>query len=83
MTLAAKKNGAWITYSSKDYVKKRQPCELWSFATGYSEGDRIQSVSNKPSEWNFLDHGHEPDRGSACSGIPPISREEYQYILEH
>ncbi|HQH40338.1 MAG TPA: AMP-binding protein, partial [Bacteroidales bacterium] len=81
--LAAKKNGAWITYSSKDYVKNANLVSCGLLQLGIQKGDRILSVSNNRPEWNFLDMGMSQIGAVHVPVYPTISREEYQYILEH
>jgi len=81
--LAAKKNGSWITFSSKEYVKNANYVSCGLLQLGISKGDRILSVSNNRPEWNFLDMGMSQIGAVHVPVYPTISREEYQYILQH
>lgn len=81
--LAAKKNGSWITYSSKEYVKNANYVSCGLLHLGLLKGDRILSVSNNRPEWNFLDMGMSQIGAVHVPVYPTISKEEYHYILSH
>ncbi|MCF8224518.1 MAG: long-chain fatty acid--CoA ligase [Bacteroidales bacterium] len=81
--LAARINGSWKKYSSKEYVKAAYYVAYGLLAIGLKKGDKIAMISNNRPEWNFL------DMGMSMAGIvnvpiyPTISDEEYTYILNH
>jgi long-chain acyl-CoA synthetase len=81
--LAARSNGGWKKYSSKEYVSTATAIAYGLMALGLKPGDRIVTISNNRPEWNFM------DMGMSMAGIvqvpvyPTISAEEYAYILDH
>lgn len=81
--LAARTNGDWKKYSSKEYVSTATAVAYGLMALGLKPGDRIVTISNNRPEWNFM------DMGMSMAGIvqvpvyPTISAEEYAYILDH
>ncbi|MEX2370640.1 MAG: long-chain fatty acid--CoA ligase [Bacteroidales bacterium] len=81
--LAARIDGTWQKYSSRDYVDISYAVAYGLLAMGLKKGDKIATISNNRPEWNFM------DMGMAMAGLvqvpiyPTISAEEYEYILEH
>ncbi|MEX0986296.1 MAG: long-chain fatty acid--CoA ligase [Bacteroidales bacterium] len=81
--LAARIDGTWQKYSSRDYVDNSYAVAYGLLAMGLKKGDKIATISNNRPEWNFM------DMGMAMAGLvqvpiyPTISAEEYEYILEH
>ncbi|MDF1571834.1 MAG: long-chain fatty acid--CoA ligase [Bacteroidales bacterium] len=81
--LAARTNGDWKKYSSKEYVSTATAVAYGLMALELKPGDRIVTISNNRPEWNFM------DMGMSMAGIvqvpvyPTISAEEYAYILDH
>lgn len=81
--LGGKNNGEWYTYSTEQYFKKSHQFGLGLLALGFEKGDKIATVTANRPEWNFV------DMGMAMAGVvhvpmyPNISKDEYQYILEH
>jgi len=82
-TLAARINGTWKKYSSKDYMDNSYAVAYGILSLGLKKGDKIATISNNRPEWNFF------DMGMAMAGVvqvpiyPTISEEEYEYILNH
>src|SRR6056297_3486806 len=81
--LAARVEGAWKKYSTREYVEQAYTFAAALLEMGFQKGDRIASVSNNRPEWNIM------DMGMAMAGVvhvpvyPTISKSEYEYILEH
>lgn len=81
--LAGKKNGDWVKYSTREYVKLSKLFGLGLLANGFRKGDKIATVTNNRPEWNFA------DMGMLMTGIvhvpiyPTISPDEYRHILRH
>ncbi len=81
--LAGKKDGEWIKFSEKDYIRYSNLFSYGLLALGFKRGDKIATVSNNRPEWNFV------DMGMLQSGIihvpiyPTISADEYKHILSH
>ena len=81
--LGGKINGKWYTYSTKEYFKKSHQFAMGLLALGLKKGDKVATITNNRPEWNFV------DMGTAMAGVvhvpvyPNISKEEYEYILNH
>lgn len=81
--LGGKINGKWYTYSTKEYFKKSHYFAMGLLALGLKKGDKVATITNNRPEWNFV------DMGTAMAGVvhvpvyPNISKEEYEYILNH
>ncbi len=81
--LAARIDGSWKKYTSKEYVATAYEVAYGLMALGLEPGDRIVTISNNRPEWNFM------DMGMSMAGIvqvpiySTISAEEYAYILDH
>jgi len=81
--LCFKKNGAWIKFSSQEYIDHSYNFCYGLYESGFRRGDRIITISSNRPEWNFA------DMGMAMAGIvhvpvfTSLSNQEYQYIIEH
>lgn len=81
--LGGKKDGAWYTFSTEEYVEKSQQFAMGIMALGLKKGDKIATVTTNRPEWNFA------DMGMAMTGVvhvpiyPTIGEDEYRYILHH
>lgn len=81
--LGGKKDGAWYTFSTEEYVEKSHQFALGIMALGLKRGDKIATVTTNRPEWNFA------DMGMAMTGVvhvpiyPTIGEDEYKYILQH
>ncbi len=81
--LAARIDGEWKKYSSREYVSTAYSVAYGLMAMGLKKGDRIVTISNNRPEWNFM------DMGMALAGMvhvpvyPTIGDKEYEYILNH
>jgi len=81
--LAAKRDGEWIKFSSKEYIMHSENFALGLIEMGYKGGDKIITVTNNRPEWNFA------DMGMSSAGIvhvpvyPTITDDEYRHILSH
>lgn len=77
-----KKNGKWISYSTKEYYEYSNFVAAYFMSLGLKKGDRIATFTNNSPEWNFVDIGmsmlgiiHVPIHLS-------ISGSELKYILD-
>ena len=83
MTIASKENGEWKKYSTKEYREKSNYFSYGLLSLGFKRGDKIATITNNRTEWNFV------DMGSAHIGIvhvpifPIISQSEFEHILTH
>ena len=81
--LGGKKDGAWYTFSTEEYVEKSHLFAMGIMALGLKKGDKIATVTTNRPEWNFA------DMGMAMTGVvhvpiyPTIGEDEYRYILHH
>ena len=81
--LAGKENGAWVRYSTNDYINY---CNWVSYALldiGIKKGDKVAIISNNRPEWIFTDLGISQIGAISVPVYPTISKEEYAYILGH
>jgi long-chain acyl-CoA synthetase len=83
VALAAKRNGKWETFSTKEYRKKADLFSLGLLAMGFEHGDKIAIVTNNRPEWNFLDIGLSQIGCVQVTVYPTISETEYRHILSH
>jgi long-chain acyl-CoA synthetase len=81
--LCFKQNGAWIKFSSDDYIKLSNDFCRGLHELGLKKGDKIITVSPSRPEWNFI------DMGMAMIGIvhvpvfTSLNKYEYEYILRN
>lgn len=81
--LAAKENGKWVKYSSKNYVHNATMVSYGLMAMGLKGGDKIATVSNNRPEWNFLDMGMNQAGIIHVPVYPTISDTDFSYLLNH
>jgi len=81
--LAGKEDGAWVKYSSAQYIENANNVSYGLLAFGLKKGDRIATISNNRPEWNFVDMGMSQAGLIHVPVYPTISAEEYTYILDH
>ena len=55
--LCFKQNGAWIKYSSHEYIECSYNFCYGLYELGFRRGDKIITVSSNRPEWNFIDMG--------------------------
>ncbi len=81
--LCGKQNGAWVKYSTTDYIRLSHQFSYGLLELGIRRGDKVITVSNNRPEWNFA------DMGMAMAGVvhvpvfTSLSQAEYQYIIRH
>jgi len=81
--LAAKKDGQWIKYSSRQY---NEFCQFFAYGLlelGFNTGDKIVNITNNRPEWNFVDHGMTMIGVVHVPVYTSMSVSEYSYIFEH
>ncbi len=81
--LAGKKNGEWVKYSTKEYIKMSNLFGIGLLAMGFNKGDKIATVTNNRPEWNFADMGMMQAGIVHIPIYPTISPDEYRHILTH
>lgn len=73
--LAAKENGTWVKYSTKDYLDNSTNLAYGLLATGVQPGDNVGIIANNRPEWNFAD--------MACLMCGAIDIPIYPTISDH
>jgi long-chain acyl-CoA synthetase len=81
--LACKLNGKWVKYSSADYINNATFISYGLLAMGLKKGDKVATIANNRPEWNFIDMGVSQAGMIHIPIYPTISKEEYDYILQH
>ncbi len=82
-TLASKKDGTWVKYSTKDYIELSRYVSCGLLELGFKKGDKIATISNNCPEWNILDMGMLQIGVIQVPVYPTISAEDHAYILNH
>jgi len=82
-SLAAKRNGKWIKFSTKQYRENVNNFSYGLLEMGFKPGDKIATVSNNRPEWNFVDFGMAQVGVVHIPIYPTISDSDYQHILRH
>ena len=81
--LAGKKNGTWQRFSTVEYIKYADAFSYGLMAMGLKKGDMVATISNNRPEWNFVDMGLSQAGIVHVPIYPTISKEDYDYILNH
>jgi long-chain acyl-CoA synthetase len=79
----AKQNGAWVKYSTGDYIEISHAFCYGLLELGLKKGDKIITVSNNRPEWNFADIGMAMIGVIHVPVFTSLSTAEYRYIIEH
>ncbi len=79
--LAAKENGQWRKYSTKECLDIIQKFSLGLMALGVKKGDKIAIVSNNRPEWIFTDQAVLQLGAVDVPVYSTISPREYEYIF--
>lgn len=80
---AAKRNGKWVKFSTRDYIQQSHWFAYGLLEMGLKPGDKISTINNNRPEWNFV------DMGLAMSGIihvplfATLDAAGYKKIIEH
>ncbi len=79
--LCFKRSGAWIKYSTHEYIENSNNICFGLFKMGLRKGDKIITATSNRPEWNFV------DMGMAMLGIvhvpifTSLGAGEYEYII--
>jgi len=79
----AKRNGTWITYSTKDYIEISNNVSLGFLAMGIKKGDKIVTISTNRPEWNFVDIGMCQIGAVHVPVYSTLSDADFNFILRH
>ena len=81
--LCGKQNGAWIKYSSDDYIDYSYNFSYGLLDMGIQKGDKIITISNNRPEWNFADMGMSMIGVIHVPVFTSLASVDYQYIISH
>ncbi|MBS9774077.1 MAG: long-chain fatty acid--CoA ligase [Tenacibaculum sp.] len=81
---STKYNGEWKSISSKEYIDKANTVSRGLLRLGIKPNDKIAVIStNNRTEWNICDIGILQTGAQNVPIYPTISKEDYEYILNH
>ncbi len=79
-----KYNGEWQSISTKEYIEKANTVSRALLRLGVQPNDKIAIIStNNCAEWNICDIGILQTGAQNVPIYPTISKEDYEYILNH
>lgn len=83
-SLTTKYNGEWKSISTKEYIDKANAVSRGLLRLGVQPNDKIAVIStNNRTEWNICDIGILQTGAQSVPIYPTISKEDYEYILNH
>lgn len=83
-TFVTKYNGSWKAISSKEYIDQANAISRGLLKLGVQPDDKIAVIStNNRTEWNVVDIGILQLGAQNVPVYPTISKEDYEYILNH
>ena len=79
-----KYNGEWQSISTNEYIEKANAISRGLLRLGIQPNDKIAVIStNNRTEWNICDIGILQTGAQNVPIYPTISKEDYEYILNH
>ncbi|MFA7138829.1 MAG: long-chain fatty acid--CoA ligase [Bacteroidales bacterium] len=81
--LVAKNRNQWVNCSIDQYIEKAGQISFGLLALGIKKGDKIASISNSRTEWNWLDMAIMQIGAIHVPIYPTISEDDHRYILAH
>lgn len=79
-----KYNGKWESISTQEYIDKANAISRGLLKLGVQPNDKIAVIStNNRTEWNVVDIGVLQVGAQNVPIYPTISKEDYEYILNH
>ncbi|RKF03771.1 long-chain acyl-CoA synthetase [Tenacibaculum lutimaris] len=79
-----KYNGKWQSISTEEYINKANAISRGLLRLGVQPNDKIAVIStNNRTEWNICDIGVLQTGAQNVPIYPTISKEDYEYILNH
>lgn len=80
----SKYNGKWVSTSTEEYISQANAISRGLLRLGVKPNDKIAVISSSNrTEWNILDIGILQIGAQNVPIYPTISKEEYEYILNH
>ncbi len=83
MTISDKRNGKWLPHNTDEYIENANNLSYGFLALGLNKGDKIATITNNRSEWNFVDMGMSQIGVSHVPIHPTFNNEGFRQILEH
>jgi len=81
---STKYNGKWNAVSTQEYINKANAISRGLLRLGVQPNDKIAVISsNNRTEWNICDIGVLQTGAQNVPIYPTISKEDYEYILNH
>ena len=78
-----KMGGQWVKCSIQKYMEKADLISFGLLAMGIKRGDKIASISESRTEWNWLDMAIMQIGAVHVPIYPTISEDDHRYILAH
>jgi long-chain acyl-CoA synthetase len=78
---AGKENGAWKTYSTKEYIEISNQLSHGLRKLGVQPGDKVAIITNNRPEWNFVDMATLKCGAIDVPMYPTISAADYKFIF--
>lgn len=80
----SKYNGEWVSISTQEYIDQYNIVSRGLLRLGVKPNDKIAVISTtNRTEWNILDMGVLQVGAQNVPIYPTISKEEYEYVLNH
>jgi long-chain acyl-CoA synthetase len=79
--LAAKENGKWVTYSTKEFAENVTHLSYGLYNLGLNREDKIAIIANNRPEWNFADFAIQQAGGISVPIYPTISEGDLNFII--
>ena len=80
--LCFKHNGAWVKYSSQEYIEYSYNFCYGLYELGLRKGDKIITVSTSRPEWNFIEMGMTMMGIVHVPVFASLNASEYEYIIK-
>ncbi len=81
--LCCKQCGAWLKYSSRDYIDYSCNFSYGLLELGINRGDKVVTITNNRPEWNFADMGIAMIGAVHVPVFSSLGTADYQYIISH
>lgn len=82
--LTTKYDGKWVSTSSQEYIDKANAISRGLLKLGIQQNDKIAIISTtNRTEWNICDIGILQTGAQSVPIYPTISKEDYEYVLNH
>lgn len=82
--LSTKYDGKWVSISTQEYIDQSNQLSRGLLKLGLKPNDKVAIIStNNRTEWNICDIGILQTGAQTIPIYPTISKEDYEYILNH